>query len=246
MCYKFMLDNVFSMLTTQKKSSEQAHRIRLQALEVIQDTMVPQGSLSEHFRAVYNDYDDFWLFKRQFAYQLATFCFLSYIFHLRDRNPARISVSRATGNISSSEMGFSFHQSKPIIISVEQVPFRLTPNLQMLLGPIALEGIFSAAILVIAKALAEPEERLEQQLSIFIRDEIIAHCMQFNKRDLNKEFLREHVLQNCELMSHRASALAKPPTSGPLPANQTVIDLVAEAANPSRLAQMDPSWIAFF
>jgi len=123
------------------------------------------------------------------------------------------------------------------------VQVRLTPNLQMLMGPVALEGIFSAAVLVIAKCLTEPDFKLEQQLSIFIRDEVNYHYLQNHRTNVTTAQFREAVQVNSDLVVKRAIALAKAPP-GNLPANQSVIDVVSAAVNPVKLSASDPLWMA--
>jgi len=166
---------------------------------------------------------------------------------MRDRNPARMNISRSTGNIWGSEFTPNFHPQRPMFHNNEAVPFRLTPNLQMLLGPIALEGIFSAAMLVVAKALTEPDggTKLEQQFSIFIRDEITFHLTASHRPNLPTAQLRECVTANAASVMNRAKALAISGVAENLPANQSVLDLVAKAVDPRKLAQMEPLWMAY-
>jgi transformation/transcription domain-associated protein len=116
----------------------------------------------------------------------------------------------------------------------------------MLLGPIALEGIFSASMLVIAKALTEPDAtKLEQQLSIFIRDEITFHLTAAHRPNLATTQLRECVTQNAGSVMSRAQSFSMREKSGSLPANQTVLDVIARAVDPRKLAQMDPLWMPY-
>jgi transformation/transcription domain-associated protein len=220
--------------------------IRINAFEAIQERLVPNHILLDYVTATYPSFADFWLFRRQFAYQLAGLSFLTYILHMRDRNPARMNIARATGNMWGSEFTPSFHPQRPMFHNNEQVPFRLTPNLQMLLGPIALEGVFSASMLVIAKALTEPDAtKLEQQLSIFIRDEITYHLTAAHRPNLGTTELRVCVQANAASVMNRAKSLAIEPSSGGLPANQTVLDSVAKAVDPRKLSQMDPLWMPY-
>ena len=67
----------------------------------------------------------------------------------------------------------AINPAKAIFYNPEQVPFRFTPNIQTLLGPIATEGVFACAMMAISRCLTEPRHELEQQLSIFVRDEMI-------------------------------------------------------------------------
>ena len=56
--------------------------------------------------------------------------------------------------------------------------------------------------------------------------------------------LRETVQTNSELIVRRTLSLAQAPT-GTLPANQTVIDLIAKAVNPMNLASTDALWMPY-
>jgi len=55
---------------------------------------------------------------------------------------------------------------------------------------------------------------------------------------------REPVQANSEIIVKRTMSLASAP-SGALPANQTVIDLIAKAVNPMYLAQTDALWMPY-
>ncbi|KAL9093662.1 MAG: hypothetical protein Q9159_000191 [Coniocarpon cinnabarinum] len=143
-------------LAAQNPTQDAVQSVRLQVFEHIQNTMVPDTLLLQHFQATHRSFDDFWLFRRQTAYQLACHTFMTYVLFVKDRTPARVNFGRSTGNIWGSEMTPSMAPSKPMFANSEAVQVRLTPNLQTLIGPVALEGIFTASVLVIAKALSEP------------------------------------------------------------------------------------------
>ena len=54
------------------------------------------------------------------------------------------------------------------------MPFRLTRNLQRVLGPLHLMGTFTAAISSAAQCFREQEEFLKSYLSLFIRDDLVS------------------------------------------------------------------------
>ena len=54
------------------------------------------------------------------------------------------------------------------------MPFRLTRNLQRVLGPLHLMGTFATAISCAAKCFREQEEFLKSYLSLFIRDDLVS------------------------------------------------------------------------
>jgi len=130
----------------------------------------------------------------------------------------------------------------PTIQNKDTVPFRYTPNIQTFIGDVGLEGLFSCAIMAVARCLSEPEFEMDQYLSIFIRDEIITwyttqHIPQPQDLELQKQ-----VTINVEIVIRRLTSLVKVP-GGNLPANQTVIDHISQAVDPLSLAQMDLLWM---
>jgi transformation/transcription domain-associated protein len=173
---------------------------------------------------------------------------MTYVMHMNTRFPQKMSISRASGRIWGSELIPSMAVGKPILHNSEHVPFRLTPNLQTMMGPLNMEGIFAPAVMTVARSLIEPEgdAQLEMQLSIFMRDEM-SHWFtsQHKSSQLTPELLRESVTQNSEMVVKRASALGGLPTGGNLPANQTVVDLVSVAVDPKKLAAMDALWMGY-
>lgn len=112
------------------------------------------------------------------------------------------------------------------------------------MGPLATEGVYSCAIMAIARCLTEPEGELEQQLSIFVRDEMVFWFTQQHRTQVQEAQLREIVQASSDMVVKRAVSLARP-AEGNLPANQTVIDLISRAVNPLNLAQCDALWMAY-
>lgn len=239
-----VLFSIEKLRALQPKNIEHANSIRFETFAAVQEKYVPNTVLLHYFRHTYPNYSDYWLFRRTFSYQLASLSFMTYIMYMNTRYPHKLSISRGSGRIWGSELIPSMAQAKPILHHVEPVPFRLTPNLQTLMGPIHLEGIFAASVMTVARCLTEPEGELEMQLAIFMRDEM-GHWFTSQHRPLPAETLRETVQQNSELVVKRATSIGLLPTTGVLPANQTVVDLVAKCVNPNNLAVCDPLWMPY-
>lgn len=210
----------------------------------MQEKFVPPTVLLDYFRSTYPNFADFWLFRRTFSYQLASLTFMTYIMYMSSRFPHKINISCATGRVWGSELIPSLAVGKPILYNNEPVPFRLTPNMQTMMGPLALEGIFAPSVMSIARCLIEPEGELEMQLAIFMRDEI-NHWFTSQRKPIPAETLRESVGQNSEAVVKRATMLGILPSTSNVPANQTMVDLVAHAVHPQKLATTDPLWMAY-
>src|SRR5207342_3181177 len=96
-------------------------------------------------------------------------------------------------------------QNRPFFHNAEPVPFRLTPNLQTLMGPLATEGIFSCSIMAIARCLTEPEFQLEHALTLFVRDEMMFWFTNAHRPvNLSENQLREAVQANNEMIVKKA------------------------------------------
>jgi transformation/transcription domain-associated protein len=88
---------------------------------------------------------------------------------------------------------------------------------------------------------------------VFVRDELNAHLASFKKPPMLDSAVKEHVASNVDILTRRASALACPGESEKsvvaeggvnlVPANQTILDLISQAVNPLKLAQMDLNYI---
>lgn len=236
--------NEFLPNVQMQKNLEHANSIRLETFAAVQEKYVPPTVLLDYFRSTYPNFADFWLFRRSFSYQLAALTFMSYVMHMNSRFPHKISISRGSGRVWGSELIPSMAVGKPVLHNSEPVPFRLTPNMQTLMGPLALEGIFAPSVMSIARCLIEPEGELEMQLAIFMRDEM-NHWFTSQHKTLTAEILRESVQSNSELVVKRATSMGGLPQGGNLPANQTMVDLVAIAVHPQKLSQTDPLWMGY-
>jgi transformation/transcription domain-associated protein len=239
-----LVDAPTRQTNTIQKTNEHANSVRLETFSAIQEKFVPDTIFLDFFRETYPSFDDFWLFRRTFSYQLACLTFMTYVMHMNTRTPHKHLISRSSGRIWGTELIPSFAAGKPILHNSEPVPFRLTPNLQILLGPLNLEGIFASSVMSVARSLIEPEGELEMQLAIFMRDEMM-HWYDSQRKSLGTEALRDGVQANSDLILKRATSLGDLPTAPNLPANQTVIDLIGSAVNPIKLAQTDPLWMGY-
>ena len=232
-----------------QKYPSETPAMRLETFTAIQDRWVPSTIALHYFQQTYPSFSDFWLFRRHFSSQLASLTFMTYIMHMSARYPHKLSISRANGSVWGSELIPTISSGQALFHNAEPVQFRLTPNLQTLMGPLATEGIFSPAIMAIARCLTEPngqgEKELELQLSIFVRDEVIFWFTQQHKAPVVEHDLRKAVARNCEVVVKKAVSLARPPEAANLPANQTVIDLISKSVDPAALAQCDALWMGW-
>ncbi|KAL8689809.1 MAG: hypothetical protein Q9218_004603, partial [Villophora microphyllina] len=156
-----------------QKYPSETPALKLETFTAIQDRFVPPTIALTYFQQTYPCYADFWLFRRQFAAQLASLSFMTYIMHMNSRYPHKLNISRATGNVWGTELIPAIASQQAVFHNPEPVPFRLTPNLQTLMGPLATEGVFAPSMMAVARVLTEGsdtgqgERDLEGQLSVF-------------------------------------------------------------------------------
>ncbi|CAN6608795.1 transcription-associated protein 1 [Trichomonascus vanleenenianus] len=220
--------------------------VKTEILTAIQSSLVPTTVFRDYFMDAYGSFADFWLFRKQFSYQYAGITFMTFLMCINNRYPHKFLINTGSGNACATEMLPTLPPSKnaPTFQNGEPVPFRLTPNIQTLMGPTSLEGLYSMAIMIIAKGLTEPEFDLDQYLSIFVRDELISWYTQQHRPSVQDQQLRDIVKVNVEAIVKRAMSLAQH-GQGNIPANQTIMDLISQAVNPRHLALTDNLWMPY-
>ncbi|KAK9477125.1 hypothetical protein V1514DRAFT_353659 [Lipomyces japonicus] len=219
---------------------------KIDILNAIQNNLVPSTLVRDHFIKSFSSFSDFWLFRKEFSYQYAGVAFMTYMMSLNSRYPHKLLISHTSGAAWATETLPSLppHTTSPAFYNPEPVPFRLTPNLQTLMGSTAMEGLFSPSIMIFAKSLTPPDFDLEQYLTLFVRDEVISWYTFQHRPCAQDQQLLEIVKLNVDLILKKTQALAQA-SKGTIPANQTVIDLVAQAVNPKHLALTDNLWMPY-
>jgi transformation/transcription domain-associated protein len=238
--------------------------IRVEILSSIQSLIVPNSVMKNYFSTLFTQFEDFWLFRKQFTSQYGSFLFMTYMMSINNRLPHKISIDQRSGAVSTFEMlpsklassktntnffantalDVNAQRAAPIFFNPETVPFRLTPNIQKLIGEAGLEGILSVHMLVIARALTEPEPELETYLPLFVRDETISWFTQQHRPAPEEPQLREIVRVNVDLVIKKVQQLSSVNNSNSV-TTQHILDQIQQAVNPKHLAACDPLWMAY-
>lgn len=215
--------------------------------------MIPEDVMTRFFQQKIPSYLEFWTFRKQVTMQLAAISFMTYIFSIGHRHPSRFHISCQTGKVWASDLmpsnlfNAAISNSTFLFTNNEAVPFRLTPNFQHFITDVGMEGVFSTALMSIGRALVEPVNEIHDYLGIFVRDELVTWQQNGRKPPLPQEQLSEYVLQNVDLIIKRCQGVAclaerdQPDRLEPL--NQTILDLISQAVNPLKLAQMDIAFL---
>ncbi|KAJ2158406.1 transcription-associated protein 1 [Coemansia sp. RSA 552] len=214
--------------------------------EQICQHLVPASLLQNDIRTHAGTPMEFWLYRENFSFQVSASAVLTYMIACAQRTPAKLVISRTTGNVSIADLAPA--QATPgLIHSKEAVPFRLTPNIQTFVTELGLEGIVPFAIHKVAQRLTDTEHLLRDFLDLFVRDELTHAPAIKALAAANPEALAEMCERNVKLIEHRAGQLVET-----LPANdvrekelspmQPLIRLMMQAVSPSNLASMDFCW----
>ncbi|KAG7096929.1 hypothetical protein E1B28_004330 [Marasmius oreades] len=134
--------------------------------------MVPDDIFTRYMVRTMAGPGNLWRMRKQFALQLASVSFMTYLLCIASRQPSRFSVSRSSGLIAMTDLYPGLSSQQAVFATNDVVPFRLTPALQHFLTPIFIEGILTSSLMAMGRSLTEPEFSLEQQLCLFARDEV--------------------------------------------------------------------------
>lgn len=236
--------------------------VKVDLFEYFSQSVVPSDTMLRYFQSIFQNYSDFWAFRKQFTIQYAASCFCCYLLGLGHRFPYKILVKQKNGNVFLTDLLASTNHLGLFTIN-EAVPFRLTPNIQVLIGSIGLEGPFNGVLSGIATALLSSKDgnfEVENYLALSIRDELVSlsSSSPASSTTIQSQVapvvvaaydpeLLSRVIHNIDLLCKRLQTLACskdiekfPDITGPV--NQAVIDLVSAATNPQKLSQMEPHW----
>ncbi|PVU85473.1 hypothetical protein BB559_007001 [Furculomyces boomerangus] len=117
---------------------------------------------------------DFWTYRKNLTFQISVASFMSYLISASSRTPQNILISRGSAKVSMLNFLPSYDLNN-LIHTNDPVPFRLTPNLQALIGETGLEGILPSTLNKLASELIKPELMFRDFLEPFIQDELVAH-----------------------------------------------------------------------
>ncbi|KAF9958937.1 hypothetical protein BGZ72_010618 [Mortierella alpina] len=221
--------------------------LKMEIADEIASKMIPETILTDFMTRNMKSYTDLWMIRKQFTAQMASVTFLTYIMSIGHRFPTKWFISLETGNVWTSDMLPVFSPQTTTFSNSEPVPFRFTPNIQHFITPTGVEGVFTSSLMSIARCLTEPEFEFDQYLGIFIRDELVS-WITAGMKPLNEQNLGERVTSTVDQVLKRTSLLSCKPErekgrGSNIPANQTILDLISQASNPLKYAQMDCTWL---
>lgn len=241
--------------------------VKAEILSAIQTLFVPNNMMKEYFINYYPKFEDFWIFRKQFTSQYATFIVSTYMMCINNRQPHKIHIDQSSGKVFTSEMlpykvaagksngnnmmsntsmDVSQQRAAPFFCTLETVPFRLTPNIQELIGSVGTEGILSMHMVLICQCLSETSYNIDHFLNLFVRDEVITWYTQRQKNvGMEIPHLSEIVKVNVDSINKKITAIANVDNNQTV-SSQMAVNLIGHAVNPRNLANSESSWMPYF
>ncbi|KAJ1922206.1 transcription-associated protein 1 [Mycoemilia scoparia] len=219
--------------------------------DAICERYVPKHLLLNAIAGLMPSQFDFWLYRRQFTFQMALTAFQSFLISSNQRSPAKLFLSRKTGNIWPSDMLPAYNNNNGSIIhNSDPVPFRMTPNMQALASEIGLEGIVPFALYDATSKILKPELFLRDIAEPFIKDELLSLYIMSSTTSNgiitspSKDIVEVNVRQMLKKVTLLGTALPmdKVLESGELPLQQS-LNLITQATASLNLSKMDFTWM---
>jgi len=235
------------------RSSDEVTGFKLETMTELMNKVTPQNTLTNYMIRTMATPSDLWTMRKQFGLQISSATFMTYTMCLSARLPSRFHISRKTGLIHVSEMLPSLSSIIPVFANPEVIPFRLTPNMQHFLTPIGVDGLLVIGLMSIGKALTEPEFEMDQQLPLFLRDEVLTwYNIHQQSPEVDTTF-RSQVAAMVDGVVKRAESVACSPDKEKdiksipnLTAAQAISNLISAATNPISLSRMNENYHAWF
>jgi transformation/transcription domain-associated protein len=181
--------------------------VKLAVYHEICDGMVKNNTLSKYIYNALQSLESMYAFRKRFAVQWAIESLLQYAFNVVDRTPSRLVINIDTGQVVPTEFRISYNNQG--LIEGNKLPFRITRNIENLVGPFMIGGLFVPAMASGAEAFNSVNEELNPALCVILRDDIVSwYCSKSPPRSdsKNQELERqlgERILKNASLVQRR-------------------------------------------
>lgn len=198
---------VAASLDTEKDGLAVESNVNLDVYHVICDEMVKDNILSHYVFNACHSMESVYAFRKRFALELAIESLLQYAFNVVDRTPSRLVINIGTGQVIPTEFRISYNNQG--LVEGNKLPFRMTRNIEKLIGPFMIGGIFVPTMASAAEAFNSFDEALHPALCVILRDDIVSwYCSKSPPRSdtKNQELERqlgERILKNASLAQRR-------------------------------------------
>lgn len=260
---KYLEAHNFSSLDKNGKAGVEREAKKI-AYHVICKNLIDSHVLKRYVHNTFCSYEKIYCFRRVFAAKLALNSLLQYVFSVNDRSPSKFMFDINTGEMISLEFRFMYNNQG--FLEVSKMPFRMTRNIQELVGKSFINGVFIPAMASGASAFSANEDMLRPALSLLLRDDIVAWYISKSQprndtkmQELERQ-LADRVTKNVALVQSRFEKLTPESPKGdsttppqiitpdgkfPEPIDSKIRKLVSFATSTDNLAIMPPSYRAW-
>jgi transformation/transcription domain-associated protein len=158
---------------TDKIRTNHSADVKVNAYRSICEEHVSSRILVEHMENDLGDVERFFHFQRNFTAQVALYSLLQYIFNANERSPNKFVFSASNAQVLHTDLRFSY-SNQGFLDEKKAVPFRLTRNIQELIGPFLVDGVFIPSFASASAALNTCKDELTSTLQLLLRDDIVA------------------------------------------------------------------------
>jgi len=194
-----------------------------------------------------------WLLKTEFARHAAMQNFLSYIMKVGDRDLEKWHICRRSGVLKTLKYVLVY-DDKNRLINKDEVPFRLTPNIEKFLSPWLVDGIFGASLIACAACLLKHSVPFKNYLYLYIRDDLLSRlCIKLKvltepeQRKLEQRLFKSNIIiDNANLILQNISSLMQADKKKQELFTKAVETLIEISVNKEKLAVMPAHWMPWF
>jgi len=196
------LKKVISHDTSEADKKKLEMEVRLKVYSKICDSMADNRILLRYLLQVLDGPEAFYLFRRSFAVQLAANSLLQYVFSVAERTPQRFVILQSNGKVLSPDFRISY-SNQGFIEGFNEVPFRMTPNIERAIGEHHIQGIFVRSMAMIAGAVKQHREEFDPILRLLMRDDILAwYSKSLAKTDSKTQELERQLIERVSKNVH--------------------------------------------
>mmetsp|Transcript_19582 Transcript_19582/g.41009 ORF Transcript_19582/g.41009 Transcript_19582/m.41009 type:complete len:1565 (+) Transcript_19582:380-5074(+) len=232
-------------------------KVKLEVYQEICNEVVLPNFFTRYMTEMIKDADHLFQFRKVFTSQLAANSLLQHAFALVERTPVRFVFCTKTGQMISQDFRFQYNQG---LLDKHKVPFRLTRNIEELIGPFLLQGVFIPSFVSISSAMNDKRSIFEPMLHILLRDDIISwYTSKSNPRNDHKSRelevqLSDRIWKNVGYVQERVEecsarlvedASKEAISENPDPVDSKVRQLISVATNSDNLSLMSATFQAW-
>ncbi|KAL5252847.1 hypothetical protein ACHWQZ_G015572 [Mnemiopsis leidyi] len=201
----------------------------------IQTNILPPTVLLDWAKKTYPDPVMFWSFRHQITRQTALDCLVQFALFLSSLKPEHIYITQETGTLSTVHYHIPISKDTGEFVHEQHIPFRLTPNMITLMGPISLSGPMVFSMIAAARCLIDPKLGTDAILHAILKDEVQASIKDMTEPRVISmiEDIQSAVNQ---IMSRLQTAANFEKAESKLPS------IISLTTTPENLCRLDPAW----